>query len=114
MKVLLESQVSIVNALSSPGVPLRPVDVDAALSPGSLKRKRPEGPVEEWDADTTSTYLRATGFGSYGDIFDAEGYNGMMLLVIDDNHINQMPELNDVKRKCFSLFIKKLQKENNK
>ena len=64
--------------------------------------------IEDWDAFATANYLTEKGFASYSDHFKKMGYNGSVLLSIDAEDVDDMPEKNKLFKKGFLYLITKL------
>ena len=67
--------------------------------------------LAKYDAGATADFLRANGFSSFADHFQAEDYNGMALLAVDNDDVAETPETNKLKRKTFLKFVTDLQQQ---
>jgi hypothetical protein len=65
--------------------------------------------IMTWDWKTTVEFLNERSFHSYAAHFQMEQLNGMALLAVDSDDINDMPEKHGLKRKAFALFLSTLQ-----
>jgi hypothetical protein len=67
-----------------------------------------EATIMTWDWKTTVEFLNERSFHSYAAHFQAEQLNGMALLAVDSDDINDMPEKRGLKLKAFALFLSTL------
>jgi hypothetical protein len=67
--------------------------------------------VEDWNVQETAAFLRGKGLDSYGDYFEKQGYNGMMMLEVEHDDVKVMPEKDVIKRKVFKRLVERLKKD---
>jgi hypothetical protein len=65
--------------------------------------------IETWDWQTTVNFLNERGYNAYAAHFQTQ-LNGMALLAVDPDDINDMPEKSSLKRKAFTLLLNSLHK----
>ena len=64
--------------------------------------------VSNFNVPSTVSYLKEMGFGSYAEHFKAQQYNGLVLIAVDKEDVQAMPEKDKLKQKAFLNLIAKL------
>jgi hypothetical protein len=67
--------------------------------------------VIHWNVSQTVAFLEEEGYNSYADYFEVEQLNGMALLQVEQDDIEEMPEKHKLKKRAFAQLVNRLNEE---